>query len=238
MRYAREHVKRYWGFAYRRSMGVSLISFALILAIGTAFTNLVGNSISNGMIIEVIFWGMLIAIDMMVLSTSFAGAHISSVRLMNDKEQNAHSGRVGIWLAVLVLGAIAFVVPMLLFSGPLSFIVFMFCLGGMFLLTYTSVLVIFRHAYHEVAIAAGTLWIAFLISFSCAKVVPSGIPATAITAYALFISTVVVILVTGVTGMVMLFNASREFSSDFVEDATSKNRAQVARRASRRRRSR
>jgi uncharacterized membrane protein len=231
MRYAREHVKRYWGFAYRRSIGISMLVFALILAVGTAFTNLVGSTISNGAIIEVIFWGMLLIIATMVLATSFAGAHISSVRLMNENEHDVHSKHMGAWLTVLVLGALAFVVPMLLSSGPITFIIFMFCFGGMLLLTYISVLVIFRHTYHELAIAAGTLWIVFVVSFAMANGVPRGIP---INAYAIFISTVVVILVTGVTGMTMLFNASREFSKDFVSIATAHGKP-TARRSSRRR---
>ena len=62
-----------------------------------------------------------------------------------------------------------------------------------------------------------------------------------ILAYALFVSTVVVITATGVTGISMLFNASREFEKEFVENArqnemtsTSRARAESRRRAARR----
>jgi amino acid transporter len=92
---------------------------------------------------------------------------------------------------------------------------------------YFSVFILFRHAYHEIAIAASTLWIAFLISFMGINHVAPGTP---IAAYSLFISTVVMIAVAGITGMAMLFNASREFSREFRENAPAKGNARAARR--------
>jgi MFS family permease len=232
MRYAREHVKRYWGFVFRRNIGVSMLAFALTLAIGTTFTSLVGSSLSNGVLVELIFWCTLIAIATLVLVTSFIGAHISSTRLMSEKEHTAHSKHMGAWLAVLVIGTIASVAPMLFFGSSMALIVFMFSFGGMLWILYLSVFIIFRHTYHELAIAAVTLWIAFLISFTGVNSVARGTP---ITAYALFVSTVMAITVAGVTGMAMLFNASREFEKEFRESIPSDEKAGAARR---RRRSR
>ena len=34
MDHLREHVKRYWGMAYRRTLGISLITASMVLAIG------------------------------------------------------------------------------------------------------------------------------------------------------------------------------------------------------------
>ncbi len=233
MEYARDHVKRYWGFVYKRNIGVSMLAFALILAIGTAFTNLIGNSINNGALIELIFWDILIVIATLVLAISFAGAHISSTMLMNEKEHTAHSKHVGAWLAVLVVGAIVFVVPMLFFESSMALIVFMFSFGGVLWVLYFSVYAIFKHTYHEVAIAAVTLWIAFLVSFMG---VNSLAPGTPIEAYALFISTVVVITVAGITGMAMLFNSSREFTGEFLEKMQPNRRARTVLRRRRARR--
>jgi MFS family permease len=227
MKYAREHVKRYWGFVYRRNIGVSMLAFALALAIGTTFTSLVGSSVRNSAVIELIFWCTLIAIATLVLVISFIGAHISSTRLMSEKEHTAHSKHMGAWLAVLVLGTIAAVAPMLFFSSSMALIVFMFSFGGMLWILYLSVFIIFRHAYHELAIGAVTLWIAFLMSFTSVNNLPHGTP---IATYALFVSTVMVITVAGVIGMAMLFNASREFVKEFRELIPSGERAGAARR--------
>ena len=230
MRYASERVKRYWGFAYRRNIGVSMVAFALALAIGTAFSNLVGST-TGGIVAEFIFWGMLIVVATLVLSASFIAAHISSVSLMNEREHAAHSRYTGAWMAILVVGAIAFFIPMLFFNSSLALIVFLFSFGGMLWVLYLSVFAIFRHTYHEIAIAAVTLWIAFIATFASAT---SVVPGTPISAYALFVSTVVVITVSGVTGMAMLFNASREFAKDFV---LARGAAGAARRTRPRRRS-
>ena len=86
---------------------------------------------------------------------------------------------------------------------------------------------LFKHAYHEIAIAAVTLWIAFAISF---EGVSSLVPGTPIGSYAMFISTVVVITVSGTTGMAMLFNASREFMGDFLKTVQPKETTRAARR--------
>ena len=134
---------------------MSLLSFALMLAIGTAFTSLIGSTMSNGTVVEFVFWSILIAIATLVVVASLIGAHISSVRLMSEEEHAAHSKHVGAWLAVLVVGAIALVVPMLFFQSPMALIVFMFSLGGMLWVLYLSVFVIFRHTYHEISHSSG-----------------------------------------------------------------------------------
>ncbi len=214
MRYAREHVKRYWGFAYRRSIGIAMLIFAFTLAVGTVFTSLIGSSLENAALAELIFWGILIIIATFELAISLAGAHISSTLLMNEREHEAHSKHTGAWLAVLVAGAIAFMIPMLFFDTSTAPIVFMFSFGGILWVLYFSVLVIFNHTYYEVGIGASALWIAFLISMVGVSHVA---PGTNISAYALFISTVIVITVTGMTGMSMLYNSSREFVKEFLE---------------------
>jgi amino acid transporter len=159
---------------------------------------------------------------------------------MSDEEHAVHSKHVGAWLAVMVIGVIVFEVPMLFFDNAMALIVFMFSLGGMLWVLYFSVYAIFRHTYHEIAIAAVMLWIAFLVSFVG---VSNLAPGASIRAYALFVSTVVVITVMGITGMFMLFNASREFVKEFSESHQSERRvshraATASRRAARRRKRR
>ena len=215
------------GVRVQRNIGVSMLSFASMLSIGTAFTNLIGNTLNNGALIELIFWDILIVIATLVLTISFTGAHISSTKLMNEKEHTAHSKHIGAWLAVLVVGAIVSVVPMLFFNSSMALIVFMFSFGGMLWIMYLSVYILFKHAYHEIAIAAVTLWIAFAISFEGVSSLVSGTP---IGSYAMFISTVVVITVSGTTGMAMLFNASREFMGDFLKTVQPKETTRAARR--------
>jgi hypothetical protein len=220
MRYARGHVKRYWGFAYRRNIGISMVAFAMVLAIGVAFTSLIGSSLVNSALVDLIFWGMLVVIATLVLVASFVGAHIASVNLMNDAEHSVHSKYVGAWVALLAVGAIACVLPMLFFGSSMALLVFMFSLGGMLWVLYFSTFLLFRHAYHEVAIAALALWIVFVVSFTGAASMPGGV---SIKAYSLFVSTVVVTTVMGITGMAMLFNASREFVSEFVQSQEAKS---------------
>ena len=38
MDYVRDHIKRYWGMAYRRTLGVALITISVALAMGITFT--------------------------------------------------------------------------------------------------------------------------------------------------------------------------------------------------------
>ncbi|MDE1833457.1 MAG: hypothetical protein KGH58_03505, partial [Candidatus Micrarchaeota archaeon] len=86
MHYAREHVKRYWGLAYRRSLGISLITFALAMATGVAFSSMLGATGSAGINDSIVFWGFLIFVTAVVMVVNFVNAHVSSVKLLNMEE--------------------------------------------------------------------------------------------------------------------------------------------------------
>ena len=211
MHYARAHVKRYWGLTYRRSLGISLITFAIAMATGVAFSSMLGATGSAGINDSIVFWGFLILVTAIVMVVNFVNAHTSSVKLLTMEEHRHHSRYTGIWLIALVLGALAFIAPMLYFSSDIEPLMLLFSFGGIFWVMYLSVLVLFRHAYHEMAVGAIALWAVFFIGImNIANA--SGVVNPA---YVLFVSSITLIMVTGFTGVMMVSISSGELSREY-----------------------
>lgn len=212
MRYARDHVKRFWDFAYRRAMGISLLTFALLLAIGFIFSTSLAGLIGANYTVYLGFWVLLVAVMIFVAGANFANAHMLSVRYMSKKEHKQHSLHMGAWLLVLVLGSLAFAAPfVILGSLPVSFL--LVALGGILLVTYLSSALLFRVYYHEVAYGAAVLLAFFAVMFfnPGGVVVPYSVSMTT----ELAIPMLAIIVVTGFVGLMLLVDSSRKFIQDF-----------------------
>ncbi len=213
MKYAREHIKRYWVFEYRRALGVSLITFAIALAVGIVFTVLMSNMALPNPIDNMMFWALLVIFTSLVLVSSFANAHILSVKYMNIEEHIQHTKYVGGWLTILVLGAIAFMLPIIFFNNIYEPIMLTFGFGGIFWVLYLSVRFLFKYSYYEIAIGGTALWAVALLS--ALSVMATNASSAAASSFTLFISIISLIIVTGFIGMSLMVNASNEFAHEF-----------------------
>ncbi|MDE1868510.1 MAG: hypothetical protein KGH60_00890 [Candidatus Micrarchaeota archaeon] len=228
MHYARPHIKEYWNFAYRRALGISMMTFAIALAIGVTFSTLLGSLSIVDYGAQLVFWLALIAITAIVFLVNFAHAHASTVKFMNEQEHRKHTKYTGIWLIVLVIGAIAFTMPVLFFTSFMEPLMLLFGFGGIFWVLYFSVYLLFRHHYPEVAISALVFWIVFAIGV--VGVNASALNAATYTAFALFMSIITLVVVCGFTGVSLITNASRELVVDFRARTASASRSRARRR--------
>jgi len=214
--YAREHIKRYWVFAYRRALGISMFTFAIALAIGMIFTSMLASLFIISPLVEMLFWFVLILITALTLTVSFVEAHISSVKYMNMVEHQKHSKYVGIWMTSLVIGALAFILPAIFIQNYyLEPIILLFSFGGIMWVLYASVRMLFKHSYFEIAYGASVLWVIFIIGL--AVVVGNGINPITSSEYIviLFVSMASLIVVFGSVGMSMMFRSTKDFVADF-----------------------
>lgn len=213
MRYARAHVKRFWDFAYRRAMGISLLAFALLLAIGFIFSVSIGSSVGASYPMYLGFWIVMLVIMVFIAASNFANAHVLSARYMSKAEYKKHAPHMGAWLLVLVLGSIAFVSPLLIFGSlPLSFLLVSF--GGVLLVTYLSTAMLFNVYYHEIAYGAAVLLAFFaLMFFNPGNMIQPYWGATQ--AAQLSVPVLAIVIVTGFVGLMLLVDSSRKFIQDF-----------------------
>lgn len=219
MKYAREHVKRYWVFAYRRALGISMVTFAITLAVGMIFTTLFANTFYVHPVAELAFWAFLILITAMTLVVSFASAHISSLKLMTEHESRQHSKYVAVWLFSIIVGVIVFTLPLVLINSFIAPLMFLFSFGGILWVLYISVTILFRHSYRELAYGATALLIVFAIAMLAVTGSLSNtqlyLNAQAYVAATLFIAMATLIIVFGGTGMMLMFNSTNEFVREF-----------------------
>jgi len=218
MKYAREHIKRYWAFSYRRAIGVSMLTFSIALAIGITFTAMISTFFYTNYAAVFAFWLLLILITVLVLVSSFVNAHISIVRFMNEVEHREHSKHTALWLFVITVGAVAFFIPILFFNNYIEPLIFLFSFGGVLWIFYLSVTAIFKHHYHEIAFGALALWIIFIAGLIGLHSFGSQLSVQQIGAaakFSLFISMVSLVTIFGVIGVSLLFNSSKAFAGEF-----------------------
>ncbi|MEM0202026.1 MAG: hypothetical protein QXR73_02520 [Candidatus Micrarchaeaceae archaeon] len=215
MNYAREHIKRYWVFAYRRALGISMFTFAIALAVGMLFTSMLSNIFFLSPIAAVLFWAVLIIITILTLTVSFFDAHTSTVKFMNMEERHNHSRYIGIWIFSLVIGALVFILPTI-FSQDYGVepIILLFSFGGILWVLYASVRVLFKHSYFEIAYGASVLWIIFVIGIAFVDGTTGGLNTSQSVAIT-FISMASLIVVFGSMGITMMFKSTKEFVVDF-----------------------
>ncbi|MCL4362864.1 hypothetical protein M1439_00245 [Candidatus Marsarchaeota archaeon] len=217
MDYARDHIKRYWIFSYRRALGISMVTFAMALAVGMVFTSLISASPYANPVVEFAFWMLLILITSLTLVFSFMNAHASSIKFMTREEHMTHSKYTGIWLASIVLGALIFIFPIFFVTNAIEPLIFLFSFGGILLVMYLSVGLIFKHTYTELAFGAAALWIIFIVSIVATTegAATLNVPTSAYLSVNLFISISSLIVVFAFIGLMMLFNSTKEFVTDF-----------------------
>ena len=242
MKYAREHVKRYWIFAYRRALGVSMLTFAIALALGIMFTDLLSGSFGSHPAVEFTFWGLLIIVATLMLIMSFANAHRSSIRLMNRLETQSHSKYMATWIFAILVGIVVFTMPILFINSFIAPLMFLLSFGGILWVLYISVTLLFRHSYKELAYGATALLTVFIVVLAAITLTMSNTALytneQADMAAMLFITVSTLVLVFGFTGMLMMFNSSKEFIAEFeetVRELEGKPHQRSTRRARRRR---
>jgi hypothetical protein len=238
MRHVNDNVGLFWQFMYKRALGMTMVTFAIILAVGVIFTVLINSVASYNYMADIAFWGLLIAITIIALIVNFANAHRATVKYMSIMEHAKHSVNMGIWTAAITVGIVVFSLPMLFFSAFYVPIIFLLTFGGIMWVIYISTIAIFRNYYHEIAIGASALWIAFIVgglefSFSYTNVYLAN--------FILLSTMAVIILVFGIVGGAMMFNSHksiRDGYEKYVLAPKSKRAARHVRRTSPRKRRR
>jgi uncharacterized membrane protein HdeD (DUF308 family) len=214
MDYVRDDIKRYWGIAYRRSLGVALIALSIILAVGIAFTALQSTVVVSNYYDYFVFWILIAIIGVITLLSSFYHSHVSSVKLMNETEHSTHSRHMGIWMISIVLGVIVFIVPLLFVSASIEALYILFSLGGIFWILYGTVRAIFKHSYEELAIGASAFWIMFAFGlYQLSMAVPLNLMAN--TLFTIYFAAMSITVIAGFVGLALIINSSREAMGEF-----------------------
>ncbi len=221
MKYARDHVYRYWDFIYRKALGASLLTFAIVLAIGLIFTLSLSSLINTNPGVYMVFWISLIAVAAIVISLNFASAHVATVKYMSKKEHKQHTTHMGLWIIIMTLGAVLFALPLLMFSTVVEPFVFLFSFGGIMLITYVSTVLLFNVHYTELAFGTVVLWTMFAVSmFNFGSMAFNGLQTgTAVSEYTqsliLAMSSIVLVLVFSCVGLMMILNSSKKLMEEF-----------------------
>ena len=212
MNYAREHIRRYCAFAYRKALGASMVTFAIALAAGFIFTSIMNATLAPNYMLDLSFWAVLIIITTFILVINFVNAHVSITKYMNDYEHKKHTKYTGVWLAALVIGALVFLMPILFLNSYIEPFIFLFSFGGILWVVYFSTAFLFRNYYHELAFGAIILWIFFALGVaefnSFLLLSPTGL-------LPLAVAMVVLIITFGIVGTMLLFNSTKDFVVDF-----------------------
>lgn len=213
MDYARAHVKRYWGMAYRRMLGIAFITVSVSLAIGLTFTALTGNLAVTNVASYIVFWAILALGTLVILLTNFFHAHVSSVGYMNELEHRSHSKHMGLWMIVIVVGIVAFLSPVFLVNLYIEPVYLVFTVGGIFWMLYLSVNLIFKHSYGELAIGGAALWIMFFLGIL--EISGSAFSNSTIAYFSTYFAAMVITVVVGFTGLALIYNYSNESMREF-----------------------
>ncbi len=212
----REHIKRYYSFAYRRAIGASILTVAIAAAIGVMLSTIFP-VVSSSMFAVVI--GILAVLTVLVIVFNFANAHFTAIKYMNSKERKLHSKRSIIWFSLLVIGLLAFFAPLALLTGSTEAIALLFMVGGVLWVLYLASAFVFENYYNELAFGATITWLLFAIILLSGN----SAPARSNTAYAFSVGLIMTVAVFGIIGSMMLFAASREFVIEFQKIAEHEN---------------
>ncbi|MGC8710548.1 MAG: hypothetical protein ACP5RF_02990 [Candidatus Micrarchaeia archaeon] len=213
MKYARPYVKRYWIFEHKKALGLSFIVFAVVYSIGLMFTTIL-NSFFLVNITNIFTMALLLFIlAALVIIGSLVNAHNKSTHIMSKEEHAKHSKHVGIFFILMILGSIGFLLPLIFDVYPGSLLL-LFSAGGILLLLYAFLILIFDYKFYEIAIASIFLWAIFIFSvFFVAPIYYLNAPL--FEAISLLVSSVTLVTVFAVSGIVMLHSAANEFLNDF-----------------------
>jgi len=205
--HVRDHIKRYWHFAYRRAIGASILTIAIAIAIGALFEIGFAEISSSISYILMLVLGLFTTV---VILLNFANAHLLSVRHMTKEEHEVHNRYMLAWFSILLAGIAIFALPFLLFGNAASITLYLFMVGGIFWIIYLSTALLFDSYYHEMAFGASILWIMFgfvMLAPPIASALQNSVNEQ--------ITIIMLIAVLGIIGGMMLFSSAREFSIEF-----------------------
>ena len=214
MDYVREHVKKYWGVVYRRTLGVAFITFAVAIAMGLTFTILTRALAITGLTTYLVFWAIIAIIAISVLLANFYGAHVSSVNFMSEEEHRTHSKHMARWMIAIVAGVSAFFAPLPFTPIDLEPIVLLFSIGGVFLVLYASITLIFKHKYGELAIGGAAYWVVFYVGL--ATLSSSQFNFLTRTNFSVYFAAMCITIITGFTGLALLYDSAKESAQEFI----------------------
>ena len=230
MKYAREYVKRYSTFVYRRAIGLSMATFAVVLASGMLFTFLAGSLNTVNVSVELVFWLLLMLLLVLTIAVGFASAHLSTIKHMTISEHKMHTKYVGVWLVILVIGVLVFSLPFVLLTYGMGPSTFLLGFGGMLWVLYLSGGMLFRQYYHEIAFGAAILWgvalVGVVVGTNFANI-------TAVQSYrtvSFVTSVLTLVIVFGFIGLMLLFNSTRDFTDEIERPLKASTQSRTRRR--------
>ncbi|MGI0141202.1 MAG: hypothetical protein ACREBF_00925 [Candidatus Micrarchaeales archaeon] len=213
VRHTREHVRKFWMVQNRRTIGMLMVLFGVLYAIGFMFSSLMETNFADSISSVLVLWGVLFVLAIGAVVFSVAKKHGGTTAIMSGSEHRIHSRNIGIFLIAMVIGAILFALPVALVPMAASLMV-LFSIGGILLLLYTFVNTVFGHSYYELGIASLIMWAAFVVTaFGFAGMLYSNPPA--FQAISFMTTAITVVIVLALTGVVMMYRASEEFHREF-----------------------
>ncbi len=185
----------------------------IIYSIGLVFTVILNQYFVINVYNIITMWGVLFIIAILAVIGSIADSHKKTAKLLNYKEHMKHSKNISLFLIALVFGAILLIMPIILIPAQAGLWV-LFSVGGILMLIYVLIGVIFGYGYHEVGFAALFIWLAFLIgAFSLSRIYYQNTPV--FDSLAFLLTSITIITVFSITGVFMLHRASEEFLEEF-----------------------
>ncbi|MGI0100362.1 MAG: hypothetical protein ACREBH_01390 [Candidatus Micrarchaeaceae archaeon] len=212
MDYARDHIRKYWGISYRRTIGIAFVTLAVALSIGMTFVTLTTLLALTSYYMYFVFWSVLLLITIVIFLANFMNSHIGSVSYMNEMEHKSHSKRMGIWMIVLVLGIVAFVLPLLFVGSYMEPLMLLLTFGGVLWMLYISIAVLFKHSYGELAIGGAIFWLMFALGLL--EISRNFSTATKIS-FSLYFATMSITIIAGFIGLAMIINSSSDSFKEF-----------------------
>ena len=200
-----ERLEGYYAFAYGRALGISMVTFAIALSIGVSVTTAISSLVAASNLSPVEIWSVLIAATVIIVIGSFSQAHVSSAKYLRRDPHSEHSKYLAAWIAAVVIGVIISIMAVTFINSSIEPLVLLFSFGGAFWILYISVEMMFNERYTEVAAGAVALWVIFFIGVFESQVnalLSNG-------SLALFVSSVSLVAIFGVTGLTLILNADR-----------------------------
>jgi hypothetical protein len=221
MDYAREHIKKYWGITYRRMFGILLVTFAIALAIGVTFTVLTSSMSTLSYTKYLFFWLLLIFITLVAFLVNFFEAHLSTVKLMNDKEHITHYRQMGLWMITIIVGILVFISPFLFVKPYIQPLILLFTMGGVFCVLYFGIALLFKHSYGEFAIGCIAFWALFVLGLVRLSNTQISLPSQSI--FIFYFSSMSMMIICSFVGLALIINSSRDSFKDFRASITELN---------------
>lgn len=234
MDYVRAHIKKYASIAFRRTLGLGFVILCVLLAMAVTFASLTSTLAISNFYDFLVFWLILVGISLIVFLTTTVRAHTHVIRYMNEEEHAQHSKYVGLWLIAVVLGVVLFLIPLLFSSSYIEPITLLFSFGGICLILFFTVMVIFKHKFGELAIGGAAFWVMCLIGVL--ELNGTVLSTSTKTFFSLYLAAMALSIICGVIGVTMIINSSRESLNEAMLIMEDMDRARSRQRASRRKR--